>query len=271
MTRETRARRIRRKKGLPRADKVASFHVDHANRRFIVTTKDMILKQLERDGPRIRSSFDKIVRPDLEACSAIFGEAAGLGIRHLPKLEDKGFKATASRLLNSAASTYLASIEVARHGYRRQYGMLARSFVETIATVIVLAIRPNALEDFHLGKLPSNKCVGWAKKVVAPLGLYYGMLSDQFVHIGPSHATFEPVALYTRAEESLLFIRSSMRGDVWLLYLAAELVFHDEILQPRYWKRVGAGVTFDPSDAERVWMKSFLLEPDELDVRQDSD
>jgi hypothetical protein len=228
----------------------------------VVTTKDMILKQIGRDGPRIRASFDRIAHSDLSDCSEIFGEAVGLLIRHLPKVGDEGFKATVSRLLNTASNTYLASIEVARHGYRRQYGMLARSFIETIATVIVLAIRPSALAEFHAGKLKSTKCVGWAKDAVAPLGVYYGMLSEHFVHTGPAHATLEPVARYTEDEEALAFILSTLRGNVWLLYLAAELAFHDEIGVPRYWKPVGQGVAFEPSDTERSWMASFLLDPD---------
>jgi len=197
MTKQTRAKGMRRKLGLPPRHKVASLHVDRENKRVVVTTKDMLQKQLHRDGPRIRASFDRLARGHLSDCSEMFGEAVGLIVRHLPNVWDDGFKATVSRLLNSASNTYLAGIEVARHGYRRQYGMLARSLIETIATVIVIAIRPTALAEFHAGKLKSTKCVGWAREAVEPLGVYYGMLSEHFVHVGRAHATFEPVAPYT--------------------------------------------------------------------------
>lgn len=107
--------------------------------------------------------------------------------------------------------------------------MLARSLIETIATVIVIAIRPTALAEFHAGQLRSTKCVGWAKDVIPSLGQYYGMLSEQFVHIGPAHAAFEPITLYREGDEDLKFIVSSLRGDIWLLYLAAELAVSDEL------------------------------------------
>ena len=69
-------------------------------------------------------------------------------------------------------------------------------------------------------------------------------------------------------DEALKFIISSMRGDVWLLYLAAELVFHDEIEVPRYWKPMGEGVAYDPSKSERKWMAEFLITPDEIGTRK---
>ncbi|XUU60278.1 hypothetical protein ACRAQ6_12005 [Erythrobacter sp. HA6-11] len=263
MTKQTRSKAKRKKLNIPPERKVASIRVDHDRKQVVVTTKDMIKNQLHRDGPKIRRTFDVLAKPHVSACSELFGEAAGLIFRHLPKRDDDGYKATVSRLLNSAANTYLASIEVARHGYRRQYGMLARSFIETVATVIAIAIEPDALENFHAGKLKSTKCVGWAKGVVAPIGMYYGMLSEQFVHVGPAHAAFEPIAPYTAGDEALTFIVSSMRGNAWLLYLAAELVVHDEIATTRYWKALGGGaVAYDPSGKERDWMAEFLITPD---------
>lgn len=264
MTKQTRTKTTRKKFGVPPRNKVASIRIDHDARQIVFTTNDMIKNQLNRDGPKIRRSFDVLARTHITACSEVFGETAGLIMRHLPHLDNNQFKATASRLLASASNTYLASIEVARHGYRRQYGMLARSLVETIATVMTIAIEPNALSAFHEGKLKSTKCIGRAKSVVPPLGIYYGMLSDQFVHTGPSHAAFEPIVPFTREDDSLKFIISSMRGDVWLLYLAAELVFHDEVEGPHYWRQVSGGVAYDPSESVRAWMARFLVKPDEI-------
>jgi len=265
MTKRTRTKKIRNRFAIPPERRVASIRVDRDKKLIVVTTKDMIKNQLNRDGPKIRRSFDIVARSHIAACGEIFGEAVGLIIRHLPRLDDYGYKATASRLLSTGANTYLASIEVARHGYRRQYGILARSLIETIATVIAITIQPKALEEFHAGKLRSTKCIGWAKGVIEPLGMYYGMLSDQFVHTGPAHASFEPLAPYTSDDEALKFIASSMRGDAWMLYLAAELVFHDEVESPRYWKSVGDGVAaYNPSQDERQWMNEFLILPSEV-------
>jgi hypothetical protein len=187
-------------------------------------------------------------------------------MRHLPRLGDNDLKATAARLLVTAANAYTASIEVARHGYRRQYGILARAVVETLATVITLMIREAALEEFHQGKLSSTKCVGWAKAVLPPIGHYYGMLNHEFAHIGPVHAVLEPPKLYRPDEEAFPFIVSSIRGDIWLLFVVTELVYHDELIEPRYWFSEGENaVAYRPSDAEREWMQVFL-EPKDINL-----
>lgn len=258
VTRQTRTRATRKQVSIPPLDKVASMRIDHDNQQVVVTTKTMIMNQLNRDGPKIRRSFDSLAHDDIAACSEVFGRAIGLIVRHLPRLDDDGYKATVSRILHTASNTYLATIEVARHGYRRQYGILARSFIEAIATVIVIAVKPTALAEFHAGTLNSPKCVSWSKDIIPILGQYYGMLSNEFVHVGRSHAGFEPASAYQSNEEALGFILGSMRGNVWLLYMATELVFHDEVHAPRYWKPMGDGVAFDPSDSERRWMGTFL-------------
>ncbi len=260
MTKKSESALARRRLKFPQRENIASARVDHESNRIIFTTKNMLTNQLRRDGPKIARSFDNFAKADIEACSALFGTANGMIMRHLPSLDNDGYKATSARLLLSACHAYLASIEVARHGYRRQYGVMARSFLETLATVIVLAIRPTALAEFHAGTLSSTKCVGWAKPVIEPIGMYYGMLSDQFTHIGVNHASFEPLTLFTADEEPLSFIKSTMRGNVWLLFVVAELIHHDEISEPRYWFAKGGGaVAYDPAEEEREWMKVFLV------------
>lgn len=258
MTKQTKTKERRKRFNIPPRHRVSSIHVDREQGAIFVTTNNIIQNMLKRDGPKVRRSFDTLMRTHIADCSALLGDTMGLFIQHLPKLDDESYKPTVSRLLVTAGNTYLASIETARHGFRRQYGILARTFIEMIATIIVIGIQDDALERFHAGTLPSSKCVGWAKSVLEPLGLYYGMLSNQFAHVGPVHALIETPKSFTRDDEALKFITGTMRGNIWMLYLAAELSFHDEMMEPRYWKRQGPGVIYDPSKAERAWMDEFL-------------
>lgn len=263
MTKRSRASQARRIRKLPPARDVAAFYLDQENQRFVVTTKTMLINQLHRDGPRIRRSFDELAKEHIRACSELFGQTHGMLMRHLPRQDEQDLKATAARLLASASSTYIASIEVARHGYRRQYGILARTLVETLATVIVLMIQPTALEKFYKGELSSVKCVGWAKAALPPIGSYYGMLSEQFTHVGTTHAILEPTKAYKPDDEAFPFIISSMRGDAWLLFVVTELVYHDELLSPRYWfRQTDEHVAYNPSEEEREWMATFLESQD---------
>jgi hypothetical protein len=173
--------------------------------------------------------------------------------------DDPGFKTTAARLLWYGVRTLMASIETARHGFRRPYGVLARSVIETIATVVFITMNKDALDEFHAGTLQSSKCIGPAKAVFPPLGQFYGMLSNQFVHIGTQHAADISLLPYFNEDEALPFILSTLRANTWMLYVAAELVFHDELPLPRYWFALGGGqVAYNPSETERAWMARFL-------------
>ncbi len=136
---------------------------------------------------------------------------------------------------------------------------MARNIVETLATILHIAVEPDGLKNFHADKLQSTKSITSAKKVLPPFGQLYGMLSKSFVHINKAHAGLEPIVGYEKDEEPLAFIISTLRANAWLIYVVTELVFHDEILTPRYWRSLGHGAfTYDPSDAERAWQKEFL-------------
>jgi hypothetical protein len=229
--------------------------------RFIVT-KDTLQNQLHRDGPIIRKSFDKLSAAHVAECSAVLGGAHALIIRNLGR-GDTGYKTTAARLIWYALRTYMASIEVARHGYRRPYGVLARSVLETIATVVSIAIHPGTLEKFHAGTLQSTKCITSAKAVFPPLGSYYRMLSEEFVHIGKQHGALEELS-YSSDDPALPFILGTLRANAWMIYVVAELVFFDNLTQPRYWVPLSGGrLAYAPSESERAWMAEFLQAADD--------
>lgn len=259
MTRKSDGRKKRDRQSFPPADQVAALQFNNHLQKYVIVKRNMLTNQIYRDGPTIARSFDKLVKPHITESSDIFSLSSSLMLTHLPNLNDDGFKATSARLLLSASNSYVASIQAARHGYRRQFGILARSMIEALATVMTLAIKPDALVQFHAGTLPSNKCVGWAKAVLEPIGRYYGMLSDEFVHIGKSHSYFEPPSHYKSDEEALPFIISCIRGNAWLLLVVSEFIFHDDVNDSKFWKVVGeSAVAYAPNDEVRQWSDDFL-------------
>ncbi|MDD1452665.1 hypothetical protein NHF48_019810 [Sphingomonas sp. H160509] len=258
MTKKSFDRKHRDAHSIPKREDVAAINFDRENNRFMFLKKNMLENQLYRDGPRIARSFDKIAKSHIKEVSAIFAATQGMILRHLPRLDDDGYRATSARLLASAANSFIASIEVARHGYRRQFGMISRSLIETLATTVVLKIRPDAVEEFHNGKLPSTNCVGWAKPVFPPIGQYYGMLNG-FVHIGREHSMLEMPTLYKDDDAALPFILGMIRGNVWTMFVLTEFVFHDEVDDLRFWRVVDENaLAYDPSEETQAWSNEFL-------------
>lgn len=259
MTRASEIRRQRRRLGVPPRRKIAHIKINDELKRVEVVTNNVLLNQLHRDGPVIRKSFDRLAADDLSETSRLLGQTMGLLIPHLPRVNDEDMKAVCARLISSAISSFIASVEVARHGYRRQYGSCARPVLEVITTILYLEMHHGALDQFLAGKLDTRRTIAPAKKVLPPIGQLWGVLSNDFVHISPSHARFEPVRVYQRGEEPLVFIGSVLRVTAWMIYVVAELVFHDEVESPRYWHHHGGReFSFSPSDDERKWLSTFF-------------
>jgi hypothetical protein len=259
MSKGSENRKKRRRARLPPAHKIAFLKVDEQTKKIIIISKDYLANQLQRDGPKIARSFDRLAKDDIAQTSILLAQTSGLLQPHLGRSGDDDLKAVSARLLANATSSFIASVEVARHGFRRQYESIARPLIEALTTILHIQMEPEGLDQFLSGKLNSAKTISSGKKVLPPIGWLYGLLSNEFVHIGPNHAKFEPVFEYKEGEEPLQFICAVMRGNAWLIYVTAELVFHDEISAPRYWRSHGNGkFEYAPSDTEMSWLKTFF-------------
>lgn len=249
---------------LPDPERISRIYLDDRMKKMVVISKDMLLNQITRDGPKIAASFDNLAMPHLKEISALFSESVSILFPHYSgtDFKDESFRTTCARLLGTAGSSYIASIELARHGYRRQYGAMVRSSVETLCTVLHILQHKDGLRKFYKNELQSTKTIASAKNALPPFGYLYGFLSKYFVHINADHALIDPISPYKEDDEAISFIIPSMRAIVWLLYVVTELAFFDDVERPRYWKSLGAGAfSYDPSDEEKRWMQEFLEAP----------
>ncbi len=186
-------------------------------------------------------------------------------------LADVGLRPTCLRLLVSALDTFGAAVHLARSGYRRQYRILSRHVVETLAAVLHLLQDANALQQFDAGQLKSSKSITVAKRILPPFGELNGSLSRTFVHVGRMQAGIEPLVAYRKGDEALGFIVPDMKHLIWLVYVIAELVCLDSVAVARYWHKVPApegtpdppegleAVQFKPTDGGQRWI-SWLVE-----------
>jgi hypothetical protein len=91
------------------------------------------------------------------------------------------------------------------------------------------------------------------------------MLSNEFVHIGENQSAFERMGDYSKDDEDLNLILTSMKVTAWVFYVATELVFIEFVPRPRYWRIVGhheeatkVEISYDPDEHERKWQAEFL-------------
>jgi hypothetical protein len=251
----------------PRLRDAAAFFADPDSGEVNFYNRHLLINQLQREAPRIAESFDQLVRQDFILISHVVAETAAIVHPELVRsLGDEGLRPTCLRLLVSALDSFCAAVQLAGSGYRRQYGVLSRHVVETLATVLHLLSDPVALEQFEAGQLKSSKSITVAKQVLPHFGNLYGMLSRTFVHIGRMHAAFEPLIAYSEDDQALEYILLDLKHSVWLLYVTAELTCLDTVAEARYWQEVTAArpepnlhpdlrpIIFAPTAAGRRWL-----------------
>lgn len=240
---------------------LAATYVDNENRTIVGITRNVLLTQLQRDSPKIQRSFDRLCRLDLEELSPVVAQILALCMAALGS-SDRMNK-TCSQLILNAMNSLFAAVELLRSGYRLQPGIIERTIIETVSTVLHLIQSPQDLSLLDAGNFKSSKTISSAKKIFPPFGDLYGHFSALFTHIGQLHASLIPLAEYRGRDEALELNLSNLRIVVFLLRVSTEFAFYDLVDVPRYWKRLSAGTyEFSPSEEEKMWMTQFLRSPE---------
>lgn len=236
---------------------IASITIDIDNKLVSMTTKDMIWKQLKRDGLDIEKSFDTLFSPDIDNLSELYGQISGI-ILNASRAGTELQKECGVLLLN-ALSAFMGSVQLFRSGHRLSSLMLIRSIIELLCVVNHLTIYPNDLDALRKGKLRSTKCVTTAKKVFPPIGELYGQLSNNVTHVSELHRNVNPIKNFTSRDEAVSTNFGYLRISLWLTYVTAELAFFDLLHDHSCWKDYeGKGYSFSPNEEVKAWMNQFL-------------
>ena len=218
-----------------------------------------VVEQLRQDGPEIAASFDKAFGEEILQISeqlALFMELLRSRTQHAKR---SALPDACLQLLANASQTSIAALELLRHGFRLQPGILIRNAVETICVALSLFAEPALMEQYENGKLQSSKVVSRAKEIVPGLGWAYGFFSKEFAHIGKMHQQMHDWGAYEKSDQAATMNLKFIKFSVNLLTISAELIFHDSVSRHRYWKRVSGGnFSFEPSNREREWQRLFL-------------
>lgn len=238
----------------------AAVLLDEEDKQLVIFTADMLINQLRREGPKIEMSFDKLCDHDLLELSELFSKTSGLlytglkvALRH-----DQRLMAACAQLLINASNSFGAAIALLRVGYVLQPGIIIRSLLEAVSTVLHLLQYPHDLKSYEQHTLQSPKTIAAAKKALPPFGQLYGYFSDNFAHIGQLHKSITRLSEYKNRDPALEVNLSFFRIAAWLLYVTTELLCNELIEEPRYWYPVANGYVYNPSHEEREWMSEFF-------------
>lgn len=249
------------------------------NATFVIT-KNLLHNFVVRDSKSVQKSFDRHYGPKLEEMDVLFSEAAFLFF--VATREDTGlhdnYRTVLTGLINNALNTFGAAMILLRNGLSGQCMVLIRQVIEICSTIIHIVGDPmgRAIKDFEAGKYGSTASIGQAKKAIPIIGLLWGFLSNEYVHINQFHSAIQQVRPYKADDADVKAVLTSLRMAVWICYITAEMAFPTVRESNRYWKfREVDGrnaVAYEPDEAERKWAANFLdlvdVGPDDIGENQ---
>lgn len=254
------------------SDSIAGTFYDDQIERMVIVTKDLLINQLIRTGPKTAESFDNMFESLLQELSSeysrLFAEVAPIANK-AARSDDK-LEETCGNLLGNALFTSVAALDLIRLGYRLQPGALLRNALEAIAMASHLRLNPGDLGKALVGQLNSSD-IGAAKQIFPPFGNIYGHLTKHFSHISPFHFETEPPKPYLSEDDpEVKGNLISVHAMLFLVGVYTEAIFFETVAQPRYWKRVASDkLKYDFSAEAQEYMDS-IIEKFDIDLEVDS-
>lgn len=228
---------------------------------IVVISQTMLMNRVDREARVVAQSFDPISREAVEHLEVMYGRVGAIlyiGLKNAKAPEDD-LRHSCGIVLTNALKSLTAAFALLRTGWRLQPYLCLRNGMEATSVVIHLLQHPDDLRRFKEGRLDSPKTLKSAKAAIPPIGHMYGILSDEFVHVGKPFLHVQKGNVYAQAEWEMWQSLASIAGFAFMLYLVSELVFFDEVAEPQCWTRVGtSGYAQQWSDEITKWRVAFL-------------
>lgn len=232
--------------------------IDLPNKQIRVYTNDMLTKRYTRDSKRIAETFDVLCDSEMKILNELYSKC-------ICRISDGFLRATVNKdefamecgkLLMNATKTIQASVELLRTGYILQPSMLIRSTVEVFSLIAYMKIKPQGYNEFKNGEVNINKTIAYGKEIVPLLGLFQGLLSNNFVHISDLHTEFNNINEYTEMDGPLELNLNIIHTAIWLTDTISELIFYEYFEEHEFWKhKSGREYEYKFDENNLKWME----------------
>lgn len=205
---------------------------------IIVASPSLLMNRVSREAAAVAASFDVIAGRAIPHLESMYGRTATLLFSQLQfgSLPKDGLRYTCGVVLTNALKSLTAGFALLRTGWRLQPQLCVRNGLEAVAVVVYLVEHPEEFQRFQEGRLDSAKAVTKAKRALPPVGHLYGILSQEFVHIGRPFAHVQEGNVYTPGEWEMWQSLAGIATFSLMLYMVTEALFHDVVLEPLCWE-----------------------------------
>jgi len=227
----------------------------------IIFSESMLMNRVDREARVVTESFDSICREAIGHLETMYSRVAALlyiGVDNAKALGDD-LRHTGAIVLTNALKSLTAAFALLRTGWRLQPHLCLRNGMEAASVVMHLLQCPNDLQKFKDGQLESQRTLKSAKAAMPPIGKLYGILSDEFVHIGKPFLHIQKGNVYSESEWEMWQCLASITGFAHMLYMVAELLLHNWVSEPQCWVQVDVGgYAVQWSEEMTRWRKDFI-------------
>jgi hypothetical protein len=220
----------------------------------------MLMNRVDREARVVAASFDPICREAVEHLETMYIQVAALihvGLEN-SKNPEQELPHTCTILLWNALKSLSAAFSLLRTGWRLQPYQCLRNGMEAISVVTHLIEYPHDLQKLKDGDLKSTKTISSARAAIPSIGTLYGMLSDDFVHVGKPFLYVQKGNVYTDTEGEMWQCLASIAFFSLMLYTVAERLCYKWVSEPKCWRRIDSvKFALKSSDEMRRWRSEF--------------
>jgi hypothetical protein len=231
------------------------------NASLIILSDSMLMNRVQREAQAVATSFDLIAREAVAHIEEMYGLVTVLVYMGLKELIDPGddLRRICAIVLTNALKSLTAAFALVRTGWRLQPNSCLRNGIEAASVVLHLIQHPEDLEKFRSGRLDSTKTIKAAKVAIPVIGPLYGILNEEFVHVGKPFMHIQNGNLYTESEPEMWQNLAGVAGFALMLYIVTELLFLNKIADAQCWQKCDeTGCQQQFSEKIKAWREEFV-------------
>lgn len=228
---------------------------------LIIVSDSILMNRVQREAQAVAESFDLITRDAVAHIEEMYGLVSVLlymGLNELVRPDDH-LRRICAIVLTNALKSLSATFALIRTGWRLQPNICLRNGIEAASVVLHLIQHPEDLEKFKGGRLDSTRTLKAAKAALPVIGPLYGILNEEFVHVGKPFLHIQNGNVYAESESVMWQSLAGVAGFALMLYIVTELLFLDKIADAQCWKKIGeTGYQQQFSENIKTWREEFI-------------
>ena len=231
----------------------------NAFEKVVIYAGPMLMNRVEREARVTAKSFDAIAGEAVTHLEQMYSRSAIL-LHSVQQTAIGDPHKTFAAVLTNALKSLTAAFALLRTGWRLQPYSCLRNGIEAISVVVHLVSQPDDLQKFKDGELDVPTTLKAAKTAIPPIGKLYGMLTEEFVHVGKPFWHPQKGNFYSESGWEMWQCLAAISFFAFTIFIVSELALHKFVSEPHCWILQGDGNLRQMWSPEiKQWREEFVM------------